>query len=554
MAHYLDLGDGSFEIIKDDGSKLRTAMDPAMFGLEPAQNKPEQVAQFDAENTVAKGDAGTGGMFGRAFQPAESNPVADSIGQPGTQLVDRAPPKTIAVTPPAPQQSPQSASSDQSEAMKNLVASQIVQTRQGRAGTGKPVPVSQTVTRAPTPTRADVEQLGEQEMATEGLTIGHAEEQAQRHGALLDQQVQRNEAQMARLAQQFEQRKAVDAKLLELQTHAETQERNAAEMQTLSPTDEFFKNAGGPWARVLAGLMTMLGGLGQAHSAAAGQQTPNQAMQAIQAGIKERADMLRQQHEQAEAAGRTARNAYSDMLQMYGTPELAMQALNDRGEMIADRKLAIMAEKEGNQEKLQQVYQWQAQRAEARAARMAERNAAAAGSVTTASKFDQGSPGGAAVNPEMIRLWNELNKSGQGGKALNVRLPDGSVGQAQTEGAAKEVQERVKASNQVADAAARIRHLMNQPGAKTDPKKRAQIETALKGMQLAIKRKETLGTLDKGSVEFLEAYGGNPIAFVDFGGAEAKLTEIEQSSRQEIEDAKRFDLGIATPPAMKSDE
>lgn len=553
MAHYLDLGDGSYEITKDDGSKLRTAMDPAMFGLEPMA-KPEQVAQFDAENTVAKGDTGTGGMFGRAFQPAETNPVTDSIGQPGTQLVDRVPPKTIAVTPPAPQQSPQSASSDQNEAMKNLVASQIVQTRQGRAGTGKPVPVSQTVTRAPTPSRSDVEQLGEQEIATEGLTIGHAEEQAQRQGALLDQQVQRNEAQMAKLAQQFEQRKAVDAKLLELQTHAETQERNAAEMQTLSPTDEFFKNAGGPWARVLAGLVTMLGGLGQAHSAAAGQQTPNQAMQAIQAGIKERADMLRQQHEQAEAAGRTARNAYSDMLQMYGTPELAMQALNDRGEMIADRKLAIMAEKEGNQEKLQQVYQWQAQRAEARAARMAERNAAAAGSVTTASKFDQGSPGGTTINPEMIKLWNELNKNGPGGgKTAAVRLPDGSIVQA-PENIAKDAQERIKVSHQVARASQRIRHLMNQPGAKTDPAKRKQIATAIKALHLQIKKKETLGTLDKGSVEFLDSYTGDPLAWIDFGGADAQLAEIESASLQELEDTKQFDLGMPAAPESASDE
>lgn len=556
MAFYTDLGDGSFQVETDDGRTLRTALDPSALMAMGVTEKPAAVQQFDEANTVAQNSVLTGGS---PYRPIDANPVADSIGKPGVQLVDKAPPKTIPITAGVQPQREQQQGNARLDALSDLAASNLVRRTAARSPGGK-IPVSETVQRAPVASPQDLDALAEQELGTEAQVIGQQQQIFDERNALLDKSIAENAKRETELARQVEARKARDAKILELQTFAEQKEREVAEMQTLSPTDEYFKNAGGPWAKVVAGISVLLGGLGQAFSAAGGMNTQNQGMQAIQAGIKERAEMLKQQHEQAQAAGRTARNAYTDYLQIYGTPEFAMQALNDRGEAIADQKLALMAQKTGNQETMNQVLMWQAQRSEARALRTAERNAAAAGAISKSYKFDQGSGGGATLDPKMMQYMLDVEKlrgesSGKTGETL-VRLPDGSTGNAPSSGQAKEYQATIQSSNAVAEAAARIRHLKAQPGAKTDPSKRAQLQTAARQLQLALKKKEVLGTLDKGSVEFLNDLTGDPSGLVDFGGADARLQEIESSARKEIEDTKRFGLGINTqqPTGVQSDE
>lgn len=571
MAFYSPLDDGSFEVVQDDGSTLRTAVDPSRFGLEM---KPANVAQFDSmtqaagpggglpEGVLMSEDEALAHQRGASSQPT---PSLESVMQRSGIAPDRGaltqsgaaeppPPKPkaapIPIRPPA---APAQSGPSQNDQLKALVASQIVQRSAPRKGQGF-VPTAKTVTTAPTPSQADLDTVAEEELGTEATMLEQAQQSFEARNQLLDQQIAQNAAREAKLAEQYAQRQQTDARLARLQAYAEEKERDVAEMKTLSPTDEYFKDAGGPWARVLAGAMVFLDGLGVAMSAAGGVNRQNEALQAIQRGIKERAEMLKQQYEQAQEAGRTARNAYSDALQMYGTPEMAMQALNDRGEAIADQKIVVLADKQGNQDTLNKALMWQAQRREARAMRVAERNAAAAGQQTTTYQNDRGSGGGVRIDKDMIKLYNELNGGGAGGKTLPVRLPDGTTVDA-PESVAKDAREKVFANHALAQAAARIRHLMEQPGAKTDPSRRAQLGTALKGLQLKIKAKEKLGTLDAGSTEFMNEYSGDPTGFIDLGGASARLQEIEQSSLQEIEDVKRFELGIDSPPAtMQSDE
>ncbi len=563
MAFYSPLEDGSFEVETDDGRKVRTAADEQMLagmGLEP---KPANVQEFDARAS----QAGPGGMsfddLDRSGRPSAPVGVPQQAPAPaGTGNSHASPteaprytmPEPIRVAPAQPAASqPQQPS--RLDALSDLAASQLVTRSAPRKGAGE-VPTSKTVTRAPVASEQDLDSLAEQELGTEAMAVEQAHQQFEQRNQMLEQAIQQNAAREQQLAEQRAKRQAVDAKMVELQTHAEQKEREVAEMQTLSPTDEYFRAAGGPWAKVLAGIWTFLGGLGQAHAAAGGMQVDNQALKAIQSGIKERADMLKQQYDQAKEAGRTTRNAYSDYLQMYGTPEMAMAALQDRGEAIADRKLVIMADKLGNQDALNQAMQWQAQRSEARAMRVAQRNADAAGQQSTTYGYDRGNGGGSVINKDMMRFMLDVEKERGGAGGATVRLPDGSVVKAPLgEGAAKDVQARIVAANSVAESTARIRHLRSQPGAKTDPEKRAQLQTAASQLQLALKRKEALGTLDSGSVDFLNRLTGDPSGIVDFGGADAKLREIEGGAKKELEDIKRFDLGVTQPPASaQSDE
>lgn len=428
MAFYSQLDDGSFEVVQDDGSKLRTALDPSQFGLEM---KPANVAQFDSmaqtagpggglpEGVLMSEDEALAHQRGASRQPA---PSLESVMQRSgispdrgalTQSGDTAPPPPKPKAAPIPIRPPaaQAQGPSQNDQLKALVASQIVQRSAPRAGQGF-VPTAKTVTTAPAPSQADLDAVAEEELGTEATMLEQAQQSFDARNQLLDQQIAQNAAREAKLAEQYAQRQQTDARLARLQAYAEEKERDVAEMKTLSPTDEYFKDAGGPWARVLAGAMVFLDGLGVAMSAAGGVNRQNEALQAIQRGIKERAEMLKQQYEQAQEAGRTARNAYSDALQMYGTPEMAMQALNDRGEAIADQKIVVLADKQGNQDTLNKALMWQAQRREARAMRVAERNAAAAGQQTTSYANDRGSGGGMSINYKAIDALSKLEGTG----------------------------------------------------------------------------------------------------------------------------------------------
>jgi hypothetical protein len=148
--------------------------------------------------------------------------------------------------------------------------------------------------------------------------------------------------------------------------------------------------------------------------------------------------------------------------------------------------------------------------------------------------------------------------------ARAVRLPTGEFAYATNPGAAQKIQEQIKVDNRIHEMAERIRHLREQPGAKTDPKLRAKIKGAAADLFLALKSGANLGTLDKGSLEFRDEWLGKPTDLIDFGGADALLEEVGGAARQRVEDTVRYDLhnsprGVspvrgAQPKGVQSDE
>lgn len=557
MAYYTDLGDGSFEVETDDGRKLTTAMDPSALGIE---QKPANVQQFDDANRMAKNTLTIPTLAGsyRNASASDANPVTESIGQPGVTLTDREPAKTLPVQRSggaAQGQSPSGQPSNKIDAMQSVIESQILK-RSAPRKAGE-VPVSRTVQQAPTPTEEDVSKIEASEQAADQTAYDERAKLVQQRNDLLESELYRQQDNEVKLLEAADRREKINAEMMKLQQYAEQKEREASEIRDLSPSDEFFKNSGGAWGRVLAGIVTLIGGLGAAHSAAAGQVTPNQGLESIKRGIEEQAQKLKAEHEQREAAGQTARNAYSQALAVYGTPEAATEALRLQGEAIAERKLAILTEQYKGPEELSALQVQMAQNQAQRAERRANLNAQRIGTVQKSYRYDPGSAGGVSVDPKMLGLWGDLEKLKTGdGKApkaneLAVRLPNGAFVYADSPETKKKSQEQIKVDGRIAEEAKRIIHLRNQPGAQTDPKKRAQIEAAVAGLFIGLKAGANLGTLDKGSLEFKDEWMGNPNDIITLGGADAKLAEIAGAAESRVNDTVRYDLreqpGSLTP-------
>lgn len=564
MAFYSPLPDGSFQVERDDGAKVRTALQAPELEAMGLLAKPPELEQFERENTVAQNIFPEGGRIAtdaevRGAPKRQAAAPLDQVLQnagiaPGEQVAKAGyatPPakpqqQTIPVRPAQPAQQQQEP--DTLDSLEKLALSQVVSSSAPRKGRGM-VPVAQTIQKQNVAKPEDLKELDALEQENEAKQQEQVLRNAQDRGLVLDQAIAQNQQRELQLSKQFEQRAAVDRKLEQLNKYAEERETAAATMPTKSPTEEFFKGSGGTFARFVAAASLFASAFASGVTG-----MPNYAMQIFQDAIKERSETLKNEYDKAVAAGRTARNAYADALALYGTPEMAMQALNDLGEAIADRYMQLEVEKQANAQQMQQFEMMKMQRAEARKARWLQRNADAAGQVTTSFKNDTGSSGGTTASKEWVRIALDIRKERGKGKENIVRLPDGTVGYA-AEGAAKDAQKLVVASNKVARLSRRILHLMEQPGSKSDAEKRGQLNNLIIQLQAAYKEGQNLGSYDDGTAKLLERFTGDPTELFSFGGTAAKLKEIESGALQDLEDVKQFQLGITVPPqSVKSDE
>lgn len=439
--------------------------------------------------------------------------------------------------------------------------------RRTPASRGGMMPASTTKARSEVVSPEDLQAVDDAEREAEGVKLANAQAaQIDLERNIIAPQAAALQRDVDNLSAQYERRKQYDAKLAQLETYARKQEDKAAELKNLTPSDELFKGGGGFVARILSAI-------GQAMGAYASTMTgsPNFAHEIAQGAVREMAEKQRRDFEQAQAAGRTARNAYSEALAQYGNPEMAQQALHDRGEAIYRKMLELSAIKHGSPDMVARVKAENADAETQRRMRWAERNGKAAGSVSESFRYVPPSGGGVNIDAKMLGLAADVAKS-LGSKpedqekllARAVRLPTGEYAYATSANTASKVQEQLKVDNRIAEQAARLIHLRQQPGAKTDPATRAKIKGAAADLFLALKSGANLGTLDKGSLDFRDEWLGKPTDLIDFGGADALLQEVAGAAKQRVEDSIRYDLhrsptGLAPvrgnqPSGVKSDE
>jgi hypothetical protein len=135
-----------------------------------------------------------------------------------------------------------------------------------------------------------------------------------------------------------------------------------------------------------------------------------------------------------------------------------------------------------------------------------------------------------------------------------VTRPDGSRAYAVDGQAAQRLQKTIISNDSIANTSGRLQHLMQQPGAQTDPALRGQIEAASAELFVALKDGANLGTLDKGSLDFRDQWTGDPTDLVHMGGVDAKLGEVGRAARGRINTAESYELYLdpdATEPVRR---
>ncbi len=317
-------------------------------------------------------------------------------------------------------------------------------------------------------------------------------------------------------------------------------------MKNLTASDEMFQGVHGAFARIISAVGQAMGAYSATMSG-----TPNFAHEIAQAALREVAEKQRRDAEQAQAAGRNARNAYTDALQRYGNPEMAQQALFDRGEAIYRKMLENNALKHGTPEMVARIKAENADAETQRRMRWAERNGKAAGAVSESFRYVPPSGGGATLDKDMLKLGLDAAKLFGGSPeeqkdqlARLVRLPEGQRAYAASPEARKQAQETLVTNEDIRTEAGRIHHLMEQPGAQTDPAKRGQLHSALRNLQLTLKDSAKLGTWDNGSAAILDDITGDPASLTNLGGVQAKLREVQSTAAKRIQNVKRYELYV----------
>lgn len=330
--------------------------------------------------------------------------------------------------------------------------------------------------------------------------------------------------QHARLAGEREKRKRIDDGLREAE--AKWQQREQA-LNDIPPAkmSGFWEDKG--IAGALGAAMTLVAnGLLAARQGRGGNDGFTQIRDIQNSWVAEKRD----QYERAADAATRARSRYGQLLELYGTPEQAEKALQAEAAVVTGKQIENFARMNTIPGKVAALQALQAQNGQEVIKLRNELLAARRGEIekTFVNKPDQYVGGPAKLKDDSRKRL--------------FRLRDGSYVFHRDAGAADKDQDNYTASAKAAAAAARLRRLRNQPGAKTDPELRGQIEGAAASLFLALKKKEALGTLDKGSLEFRDEWIGKPLDLIDFGGADAKLAEIERGAEDTVHDIEFYKL------------
>ncbi len=274
------------------------------------------------------------------------------------------------------------------------------------------VPTSRSVARDEVPPPEYLSQVDEAERGEEAVAQANSETAAQRFNeTIVTPQLDQLEQNISSLDAAYQRRKAYDSKLAEAQKFADDQEKAVSEMKTVNPRDDYFDNNGGIFGRLLAGVAA---GAGQWASMAKGGGGPNNAMNIINDAIKDHGQMLRDKYDNAKDSAKMARNAYGQMLAQYGDPETAMEALNLKGEVMADRLIKVQMGRHLNAQETAGLDQWLAQRKVARAARWADAAGKSAGRTVANEGYAQPTGGGTSIDKGMLEL--ALKARGEQGK------------------------------------------------------------------------------------------------------------------------------------------
>jgi hypothetical protein len=301
--------------------------------------------------------------------------------------------------------------------LADLAASQAI--RRSGPSRGGWVPTSRSVTRENIPPPEALAEVDAAERGVESVAQDNAEAAAQRFNeTVVTPQLDQLEQNTAALAAAYERRKRYDDELAARKKDADDTEREAAEMKMPNVRDDYFENNGGIFGRLLAGIAA---GAGQWASMAKGGGGPNNALAIINDSIKEHGQNLRDKYEQAKDNAKAKQNAYGQALAQYGDPETAQEALNLRGETIADRMIKVQMGRHLNAGENAALDQWLAQRKVDRAARWADAAGKAAGRTVESESYAQ--PRGASQSVDLKALGLAVDarekalKAGGGGES-----------------------------------------------------------------------------------------------------------------------------------------
>lgn len=290
--------------------------------------------------------------------------------------------------------------------------------RRSGASPGGWSPTTTTTQREGVPTPealAGVERAAQETEARSAEAIDRRADALDKH--VVRPALDRLESDAMSLRASYDQRKATDEELAKLKTHWQKKEQAAEQMERIDARSDYWANKGA-FARVLAGVTAGLFQLGQGLAQSSG---PNIVHEMHESAIAENAERLRQEHEDAIADGRNAKNAYSEALATYGTREDAMKALRLEGQALADRVQTIQMQRFGMDEEKANHAVAMAQRKEARAREWADLSAKAAGTTVSASRYSPPQGPSVSMDPKALDAYLKLTEGGGGETQLRQR-------------------------------------------------------------------------------------------------------------------------------------
>jgi hypothetical protein len=475
--YYSPLEDGSYLVEREDGlPPLRTAVDPVEYGYEqrPAEelagytpkpptaeerlgaitarlekskreSDPEYAAEADAYDRQNVETQRLGESIKLARQAAPEQPTAQvnyakaeqlggfapvdekrMVSDAGTgnshAAAGQGPRNRTRVT--APSTGPEtvsrqgapipggagsgSAPDPERQALGDLVAGQVIKRSGPSKGGWSPTTVTTQREGTPTPealagveaAARDVDAIGEQAINQRVSTLRER---------VIAPEIERLEAEVEDIEKKAERRKKYDSEIARLKTNAEGKERAAAEMPRINARDDYWADKG-IFARILAAVAAGAFQFGQGLAGGSG---PNIPIELTEAAIAENAELLRRQHDDATAAGVTARNAYTEALDTYGDPESAQTALRLETQAVADRMMDLRLRDVAGADQLAQWEVQKAERREQRAREYADISAKAAGTTVANERYTPASSGGSSIDPRMVELLLKIRGNGE---------------------------------------------------------------------------------------------------------------------------------------------
>ena len=352
-------------------------------------------------------------------KPAPAGRVRVTQPQSKPEQIDRTGSPVATSTPGASQQDPERA------AIGDMIRGQIVKRSGPSRGGWSPTTVTTQREGVPTP-----EALAGREQAARGVDATGDALLARKAQMVREQivapELSRLESEVTDIERAADRRKKYDAEIDRLRRTADEKEKAADDMPRINAREDYWADKG-IFARILAAISA---GAFQFGQGLAGRSGPNIPIEMTEAAIAENAEVLRLQHEDAEVAGKKARNAYSEALATYGDPESAQKALRLEGQAVADKMMDLRLRGLGSDEELMNWELQKAQRKEARALEYAYISAKAAGTTIANERYTPASSGSASIDPRMVELWLKVRDEKEGsaegaGTALRQRELEG---------------------------------------------------------------------------------------------------------------------------------